>query len=518
MGRKFEEEKQGEEPRRSKTFIDWKGVFTQASRNAIPEDRWYNLENMIPLGPANLHTVPNISAPLYNFGADTIYFAQYVNVNLIDYEICFSTSGKVYAYNILSMTVAIIGTGLAGFASRCCQWGNSQVLFIDGTGYYNWPGSGTLSLVSGVGVPSSGVDIAVAFNRVWIAQGRTVFFSGVDPLQGWNAAFWTVANGAGSVSLIDPTLRSIITRLYYQNSYLYVVGSTCINAISDLYVPSGAVPPTPLFTNTNLQAIIGSTQAASFFPLNRGVMFANQYGAWALYGVQAEQISSDIDGTWQYINPNSVLSGGAAIVANKLCAGFLVPRLNDPTFGSNTVVAMYFDKKWFFLNYGTVGAISFLVQGIVNNQPALFALINNTLYQLLADPTTGPATVAQSALWPMEDNLADKEFIRVGFEATVFNSSGSFSMTADSSNGQYGAVALSAGGQIQWQNNLGANVAWQNNALATVSWFSGGQHLLYNGVSPGVYGKYVGLTVRSTGAIYQLNALDMDYKLRARWS
>src|SRR5277367_7176821 len=114
MGRKFEEEKQGEEPQRSKTFIDWKGVFTQASRNAIPEDRWYNLENLIPLGPANLHTVANISAPLANFGSDTVYFVQYVNVNGVDYEMCFSAGGNVYAYNIASQAVTTIGTGLSG--------------------------------------------------------------------------------------------------------------------------------------------------------------------------------------------------------------------------------------------------------------------------------------------------------------------------------------------------------------------------------------------------------------------
>lgn len=62
-----------------------------------------------------------------------------------------------------------------------------------------------------------------------------------------------------------------------------------------------------------------------------------------------------------------------------------------------------------------------------------------------------------------------------------------------------------------------AIVQWENNALNLVSWFSG-SYLLYNGMAPGTFGKYIGLTVSSTGSIYQLNALDMDYKLRARWN
>ncbi len=452
MGEKFETK--GEEPRRTKTFIDFKGVVTKASRNAIPEDAWYNLENIIPLGPANAHVVNNISTALYNFATDIIYWIQYVNISNTDYLIAFETNGDVYAYNIATKVRTQIATALlSGTGSRCCQWNNSQILFIDSTGYYNWPGTGTLTLITGSGVPTSGIDIAVCFSRVWIAQARGVFWSGVDPVLGWNGTYWTAANGAGFVGLIDPTLRGNITRLYAQNSYLYIIGSTCINAISDLYVPSGATPPTPLFTNTNLQAIIGSTFPGSFFPMNRGVMFANNYGAWALYGVQAQQISEDIDGTWQYLDPSFSVTGGAAVVANKICSGFLIKRLNDPIFGSNYVVAMYFDKKWWFANYGAVGPLTFVCGGIVNNQPALFGLINNTLYQLFADPTTGPATVAQSALWAMEDNLADKEVIRAGFEISSPSGVGQYTMTVDTVNSSQTTVALQTGGLVQWINS-----------------------------------------------------------------
>jgi len=62
-----------------------------------------------------------------------------------------------------------------------------------------------------------------------------------------------------------------------------------------------------------------------------------------------------------------------------------------------------------------------------------------------------------------------------------------------------------------------AIVTWENNGLKLVAWFSG-SYVLYNGMAPGTFGKYVGLTITSTGSIYQLNALDMDYKLRARWN
>jgi hypothetical protein len=499
-----------EEPRRTKVFREWKGVNTQSSRNTLPEGAWWNLENMQPIGDGNIRTCNNISAALVNYGSDIIYWFQYVNVGGTDYLILFATDGKVFAYNIVAQTSAQIATGFSGSGSRVVQWKNTQALFIDATGYYNWPGTGSPTLISGTGVPTSGTDIAVAFGRVWIVQGRLITFSGADD---YSAASFTVANGAGSLSLTDPTIRSTVTRLYSQNSYLYIVSATAINAISDVYVPSGASPPTPLFTNTNIQAIIGSNQPGSFFPLGRGFCFANNYGAWSLYGVQAEQISKDIDGTWKYINTSLGISAGAAVSNNKICGGFLVQRQNDPNFGSNTVVAMYFDQKWWFANYG---ALTFIGQGVVSNQPALFGLIANNLYQLFADPTTAPATVLSTALWPMEDNLADKQVLRVGFEVQVSIFQGTFNLTVDTVNNQSEAIALAAGGSVTWQNNGGNLVSWQNNSLVTVLWNSS-SYLLYNSISPGVYGKYVGMTISSTGAQYQFSATDMDYKLRARW-
>lgn len=500
----------GEEPRHTKVFRQWKGVITRSARNAIPEDAWWNLENVIPIGDANAHTVPNISGVLHDFTTDIIYWFQYVNVAGVDYELNFATNGKLFAYNIGTQVTTQIATGLTGSGSRVAQWKNTQALIIDATGYFHWDGT-TYAAITGTGVPTSGSDIAVAFGRVWIVQGRLITFSGADD---YTQPSFLVANGAGSLALTDPAIRNAVTRLYAQNGYLYIVSPTAINAISDVYVPSGANPPTPLFTNTNLQAIIGSDQPGSFFPMNRGFMFANTYGAWALYGVQAERISEDIDGTWQYINTGLQVSGGAAVVENIINAGFLVQRLNDPLFGSNTVVAMNFNKKWWFANYG---ALTFIGQGIVNNQPVLFGLIGNKLYQLFADNTTSPQTVLSSALWPMEDNLADKEVIRAGFEVTVSNYVGTFGMTVDTVNSQQAAVNLQSGGNVGWQNNSGALVSWINNSLTIVAWFSG-SYLLYNGTAPGTYGKYVGFTVTASASNYEFSAMDMDYKLRARWT
>lgn len=516
-----------EEQRRTKSFIQWKGCNTAASRNAIPDDTWYQLENMQPIGNANIHTIYNCN----NGNAATVlgvafYWEQYVNFLGTDYRIIFSTDGKAIA-NVVGVNTSIaVATGLSGAGSRAVQWKNSIVLIIDSTGYYFWNNTGNATLISGTGVPTSGDDIAVAFGRVWISQGRLITFSGAND---YTATSFLVANGAGSIALTDPTFRGAkLTRMIAQNGYLYLIGVSSINAISDVYVPSGASPPTPLFTNLNIQATIGSDQPASFVAFNQALLFANQYGIYALYGTQAQRISADIDGTWQYRDPSVQVSAGAVVSNNILCAAFLMKRLNDPIYGSNTILCMYSDNKWWFARYQPT--LAFVSGCVYNNAPALAGFTSNIspiqsfAYLYFVDATTSPPSKLQTKLWPMEDQLADKEVIRAGFEITAATINGVFTATIDTVNLSSSALTLNSGSYVSWINNSLAVVSWINNSFATVTWFSSA-YLLYNGTAPGMYGKYVGMTITNanantnffTGSQYQFNAVDMDYKLRARW-
>jgi hypothetical protein len=510
----------GEAPRRTKIFRKFKGVVNNSARNALPDDAWWYLENMQPIGDANVQTVPALSSALYNYTTHTIYWAGYANVGGVDYIISFSSDGYVYAWNIVAQTNTQIGSGFSGAGSRLSQWKNTDLLVVDTTGYYYWAGTGTLTKLTGTGVPtlSSGtIDIAVAFGRVWILAGRLLTFTGANGFDDGTVSgtnYFLPANGAGTVNLTDPTIRSTLTRLQAQNGYLYIIGPTGINCISDVYVPSGASPPTPLFTNLNIQAIIGSDQPGSIFAMNQALNFTNRFGAWSLYGTNANKISSDIDGTWKYINFSQAISGGQCVVNNILCSAFLIQRLNDPEWGSNTVLAMNHDNKWWFANFG---ALTFVCSGIVSNEPTLFGFLGNQLYQLFANTSVGPETILQTPLWPMEDELADKQVIRAGFEVTISTFSGSFGMTIDTVSGSSQAVTLATSGNVGWQNNAGNIVAWENNALNPVAWFTG-EYLLYNSTSPGVYGKYVGATISASASIYQFSAANMDYKLRARWN
>jgi hypothetical protein len=513
----------GDAPRLSHIFREFKGVYTRATRTAIPDEYFYNLENIIPIGDENAHVVPNISASLLDYAGDSIYWSQGVNLNGTEYLVNFATNGKVFFFNIGAGTSAQVNVGnlLSGSGSQCDQWKNTIILFIDSTGYYSYDGT-TFAKITGAGVPTAGNSLAVYANRVWIVNARVLTVSALDD---YTAAAFTAANGAATVNLTDPQIRSTVQRLKAQNGYLYLLSPTAINAISDVYVPTGASPPTPQFSNQNIQALIGTDQPASVFPYDRNMMFASRYGVHNLFGVSAPKVSGDIDGTWQYLDFSQAISGGQVVVQNILCGAFLLKRASDPVFGSNTVVALWYQRSelnqlgasaatdiWWFANYG---ALTFIVSGIKNNIPALFGFIGNKLYQLFGDTSTAPTVSIMTKLWPMEDEIARKECIVAGLEAFFYLYGSALTLSLDTENQSTALVVPSIAGGL-WINAIGTQGQWVNNGAVLGGWNAPSTYLLPADAKGG-FGHHVGLKLTSVGYSYELHLMALDYKLRDRW-
>jgi hypothetical protein len=523
------QEARNERPLQSFSFKDFLAVNTTSARVAVPEKAFYNLENAQPIGPGNLHSIFDITAALHDYSGDTIYTDANANIGNTEYLIQASTNTKLFSYAVVGSTVTQINgaIALAGSGTRFAQWQNSNELIVDSTGYYQWNGAGNIVSIGGVtGAPTSGSAIAVYQNRVWIAQGRVVFFSAPGSFTDF-----TTASGGGSITLVDSTLRSAVQALFAANGYLYIFGVSSIDAISDLYIPAGASPPTPNFTKLNLSAVVGTDQPGSIYAYGRLIFFANRYGAWSLYGTSVTAISSQdpnnsynssIDGTWQYVDFTQTISGGQCLSQNLLCGAFLIKRLNDPVFGSNTVVAMYQGNaaggKWWFINHGTTGVITRVTTGYVNNAPALFAYIGNKIYQLLALSGSSPPAVVSTALWDFGDPITQKQVLRAGFGMQVFIPGGGIaSFTVDTPGVSYLVPFSATIGALQWINNVGAVVIWQNAALQTVQWVPA-QFITYSGMAQQAYAKFVGYTLKTNqGMVFEIDTFLMDYKLGARW-
>ena len=135
-----------------------------------------------------------------------------------------------------SNTTITIGAAPAGgtnAAATAVVFGNSVTQIIvtnPGAGYTSNPtvtigGAGSNASAKAVATLNTNTDVASFQGRTWIAQGRTVFYSGANTYNDF------VSVSAGSLVLTDSTVHSNVTALISANNFLYVFGDDSINVL-----------------------------------------------------------------------------------------------------------------------------------------------------------------------------------------------------------------------------------------------------------------------------------------------
>jgi hypothetical protein len=364
-------------------------------------------------------------------------------------------------------------------------------------------GGGANAVVTATINNTPNVDVQSFSGRVWIAQGRTVFYSAAGTYNDFTSV------SAGNLTITDSTLHGIITKLLSANNFLYVFGDDSINVFSDVLVNSSGVT---LFTNTNISASVGSKRPETVFPYFRSVLFMNDYGIYALVGSTTTKISDALDGVFPNIDFTNPVYAGQVLLNNILCAAFNF-RYYDATFTQSYryVQAVFFDKRWFFTSQGNnlKYITSAPVAGLIN----LYGVENNSLYQLYNDGLSAVPSIIQTALMPMNDPIRDKQALKFGVEATL-TQGGIFQITVDSPQGSSPPYVLS--NTTNWYNNLGNTIPWKNNSNQVISWVYNAGYYLYKSDAQ-QWGKYLGLTLTSNSAAFIVNTFEFEHELRARF-
>jgi hypothetical protein len=421
----------------------------------------------------------------------------------------FVTNGGANYTNSANTVVTFTGGGGANAAATAVLSGNvvSQVVMTNpGTGYTTAP---TVAITGGGGSGAKAiavvnldqiVDVATFSGRVWVAAGRTVYYSAA----GSYSDFTSVS--AGNFVLTDSTLHGNIKCLLSANNFLYIFGDDSINVFSDVRVNSLGQT---LFTNANLSASIGSKRIYAIFPYYRSVLFMNDYGIFSLVGSTASKLSDPLDGIFPYIDFTQPVSGGQALVNNILCAVFSF-TYNDPLSSARQIQAVFFDKKWFITSQGSV---SYITSVPVSGQINLYANQSTALYRVYADATANISSTIQTALLPMGDNIRTKQALKFGVEASS-TTSYPITVTTDSETASSPSVTLY--NSAIWVNNNNVSIPWINNSLNTVIWTFGGNYFLFKSDAQ-QYGKYLGLTVTTTAPAMVFNTFEFEHELRVRF-
>jgi hypothetical protein len=441
-------------------------------------------------------------------GSNAAAIASYTTFKTGTVSVTVLNGGTGYT-NAANITVSFSGGGGTNAAATAVTSGNiiTQIVMTNpGAGYTSAPtvtitgGGGSNAVVRANVVTDPNVDVATFSGRVWIAQGRNVYYSAANSYSDFTSV------SAGTITLTDSTLHNKIRALLSANNFLYIFGDDSINVFSDVRVTNTG---TTLFTNTNVSASVGSRRINAIFPNFRYVLFLNQYGIYALVGSTTSKISDALDGIFPLIDFTQPVYGGQVLLNNILCAAFNF-YYNDPVAGLRPIQAVFFDRKWFVTSQGTIkytSSVSF------EGQQRLYGSDGTNLVRLYGNSTSNVSSTIKSALWPMGDPIRDKQALKFGVEA-IISQGGGFTATVDSEVGSSPPYNL-ADNQITWTNIFGNTISWTNNASAIIGWINSGYQLYKSDAQQ--WGKYLGLTLSSNSAGIVVSTLEMEHELRARF-
>jgi len=425
------------------------------------------------------------------------------------------TAGGTGYTNASNLTVTIAGGGGTNAAGQGIVSGGivTQVVMTNvGSGYTN-QANVTVTIAGGGGTNATAkaiinlepiVGIQSFSGRVWIANGRTVTYSGAGSYSNFTSI------SAGQVTLTDATLHGNITQLLSANNFLYIFGDDSINVFSDVRVTNAG---TTLFTNTNVSASVGSKLQYAIYPYFRSVLFMNNYGIYALVGSTTTKISDPLDGVFPYIDFDYPVYAGQVLLNNILCAAFNFKYTGGLGVSSSSryIQAIFFEKKWFFTSAGN--DLAYIASAPLGGKINLYGSNGNSCVRLYSDSTSPINSYVQTSLNPMKDPIRTKQALKVGIEATLTNAA-QLTVTVDSETGSSTPVLL--GELVTWINNLSIPISWTNNSSAVITWYGGGGYTLYK-TDAKQWGKYLGMTVTSTGANFVINGFEYEHELRVRF-
>jgi hypothetical protein len=411
--------------------------------------------------------------------------------------------------------VSITGGGGTNAAGTAIVLGNivTQVVMTNfGSGYTN--AANLVVSLSGGGFTNAATITATINNttntaiatfsgRLWIAQGRTIYYSAA----GSYSDFTSVS--AGFLTLTDSTLHGNITQLLSANNFLYIFGDDSINVFSDVRVQTDG---TTLFTNTNVSASVGSKREHTIFPYFRSVLFMNDYGMYALVGSTTSKLSDSLDGLFPNIDFTFPVYAGQVLVNNILCACFNF-RYFDAVFTNSYryIQAVFFEKKWFLTSQGD--NLSYITSVTVGGKITIYGTQGNSLVKLYNDGANSIISRIQTALMPMGDPIRTKQALKLAIEATNSNNTIDLTATIDSEVSQNPINVLTS--LIDWTNNNFTVILWTNNSNVTIGWDTVGYQLFKSDASQ--YGKYLGCTVTSNSAGFVYNGFEFEHELRVRF-
>lgn len=557
-----------------------KGVNTQPSREALAQDEYLWLENIMPIGGAFNQVVPQRNTAIATV-TGTISTMRDAVLGTTHYQICFTSGGGAQAVNIVNSAVTTIcaaGTFSTGVLDMD-QWKSERIVIIDPVnGFYSWdgtlfsaPGSvATISVtVTGSGytttptvtftggtagtdatavatLSSGGVSaISITHGGAGYTTAPTIGFTGGGG-SGTTASAFIMPNGMVGQSIAvysgrvwtgnNRTLSYTAPNTWYDVNIANAAGSTTITEASlklRIYALEALNNYLYVFGDSSI-LIIGDLKVSGASTTFSTTFLSSTTGTTLIETITA------LERAIIFCNQEGVhaLVGASLQKISKPLDG-IFPDI-DFTAMVTAGLAVIYNIKCYALNFHYTGdlngednnrklqAVYFDGKWFLTFQGAVTLISSTTVNGVTQLWGTTGSDVSQ--LYTDQSSDIDSMMITGLYDLgnAIFDKQlirAGLQVTSQAlatfqiqmdTESNSQLSALSTATEAQWVNNLNSVVTWQNNALTTIPWIPNGFTTLNDYYD--LTGKYLGATIEAStpGAI--IHGILMEYVHRASWS
>lgn len=362
-----------------------------------------------------------------------------------------------------------------------------------------------------------GTGIETYQGRVWIINGAAPMVPPPRGLVQFSAAGapddFSAADGAGSFVSTDSFLRVGFHGIKQSNGFLYLIGDSSLNYISNVQETT-SVPPQVTFSNQNVDPQIGSPWPNTVQVFSRNVVSANPFGVHVSYGGNISKVSDALDGIYTTVpnfgnfEPSSAIADIFGIRVYVL----LLPVIDPISLTQVNKLFIWDGHKWFAASQSL--AITQIASQEINSELTAWATDGTGLYPMFSVPSGTLQKVMQSKLWDRPGYEMTKMALRL-FGMVFYNStvSQALSVSIDTSApGESQDITIS-GGFVTIYNNVGAAVPVFNNADVEVT-IGGAALNVFGPIRLSRQGSLIGLTVTTDAADMVLLSLTIWEQIR----
>lgn len=443
-----------------------------------------------------------------------------------------STAGSVNSLTVIkggsgytsAPTVAITGGGGTGATATAVISGGvvtSLTVTASGSGFTSTPtvtfsgGGGTgavaqanISTVASATVQTmpigiSGTGIEVFTSRVWIINANKLYTTDPSSITTFN----TITTAS------DSFLRANYVNLKQSNGFLYLIGDSSVNVISN--VQTSGSPSITTFNNQNVDPQVGTPWPNSVVPFGRDILFANTNGIYSMFGGAAEKVSEKLDGIFS--DATLPLTGTSNIPCSAIHTIYgikvymmLMTMVDDFTGASVPKLAMWDGKKW-FLGSQEVN-MTFIATQEVNSNLQPYGTDGTNLFPIFSQPSSALVKKARGKLWSGDSYLIDKQLLRVYTEG--FDNAGSgytLNLSVDTDTATTASTLVNNGGIINFVDASGNIVQFVDSLGGSIFFTVSGVSIQGENIDS-VYGKMLGFSFTSTSNDFTLTNMTILYK------